>query len=93
VNTSPEIYEQLVQELSDYICSLPDGSKLTLEDAVKAVRPEIFDELDLLDYSLLSDVEERVNQTDTWMDLSQHEGKFEGLPFSMDFFVRKRRKE
>lgn len=78
-NLLPEEMERLAQQVADYICLLPDGRKLTLEDAVKAVDPEIFDRLNLLDYSLLSAVEEKVNHTHTLMDLSEHVGLVEGL--------------
>jgi hypothetical protein len=89
-NLLPEEMERLAQQVADYICLLPDGRKLTLEDAVKAVDPEIFDRLNLLDYSLLSAVEEKVNHTHTLMDLSEHVGLVEGLPYRMDFYVRQR---
>lgn len=51
--------EQLVDQLANYICSLPNGRKLNLEKAVMAVCPEKYDRLDLLDCSLLRAVEKK----------------------------------
>lgn len=82
-----ESYEQIANHVADYICSLPNGSKVTLKKAVKAACPDIFENLNFLDYRLLSLVEDKVNGTDTIMDLSDHDDKCEGLPYSMDFYV------
>ena len=86
-----EVYEQIAQKVTDYICSLPNGSRLTLEDAVKASCPEEFDKLDLLNYSLLSTVEDKVNKTDTVIDFSEHDNMREGLPYNMDFYIWQKR--
>ena len=87
----PEDYKQIISQLSDYICSLPNGCKLTLMRAVKATCPKKLDSLDLLDYRLLSAVEEKVNKTNTVMDLSDYDGLAEGMPFNMDFYVWQKR--
>lgn len=87
-----EDYEEIINKAINYIRSLPNGCKLTLEKVIKAVCPEKLDGLNLLDYRVLSAVEEKVNQTDdTVMDLSDHDGMVEGLPYSMDFYIWKKR--
>lgn len=83
--------EQLVDQLANYICSLPNGRKLNLEKAVMAVCPEKYDRLDLLDCSLLRAVEKKVNRTDTIMDLTMSENVLGGLPYRMDFCVWQQR--
>lgn len=88
LNVHSEEYKQLVQRITDYICSLPNGRKLTLGKVIKAVCPEKLDGLNLLDYRLLFAVEEKVKQTnDTVMDLSDHDGMSEGLPYNLDFYI------
>lgn len=81
----------IVNRTKDYICSLPNGSNLTLAEAIKSACPGELENLDLLDFTLLSAVVDEVNSTDTVIDLSDHEDMYEGLPFNLDFYVWKKR--
>ncbi len=83
---------EVIKETVDYLCGLPDGSNLTMYQAVEYICPEMAEHFETLDFSLVFKIEEEVNKTGkVILDFTSHDGKVEGLPFNLDFYVRKKR--
>lgn len=83
---------EVIKETVDYLCGLPDGSNLTMYQAVEYICPEMAERFETLDFSLVFKIEEEVNKTgNVILDFTSHDGKVEGLPFNLDFYVRKKR--
>ncbi|MCD8148833.1 MAG: hypothetical protein LUE92_04550 [Clostridiales bacterium] len=83
-----QIVKTIADKTIEYILDLPNGSNLTMYQAAKAVCPdetELLEELDL--YELQSTVVESIKKTDVVLDFSEHENKFEGLFYNLDFHV------
>ena len=83
---------KLVQLTTEYLISLPDESNLTMREAVMQACPEAEDDIkDTALFSLLDDIETSVRKTGVVLDFTAHDGFVEGLPFNLDFVVRKKR--
>lgn len=82
----------LVQRTTEYLLSLPDESHLTMRQAVLAACPEAEDDItDTALFDLLDEISESVRKTGAVLDFTVHDGFVEGLPFNLDFIVRKKR--
>ncbi len=82
---------EIVQRTTEYILGLPDKTDITMYQAVMAACPE--SEADITDtalFDLLDEIVASVEKTGTVLDFSAHDGKVEGLPFNLDFIVRKK---
>ncbi|MCD8148839.1 MAG: hypothetical protein LUE92_04580 [Clostridiales bacterium] len=87
-----QIVKTIADKTIEYILSLPNGSNLTMFQAAKAVCPDETERLDELDlYELHSTVMESVKKTDVVLGFSDHEYKFEGLFYNLDFYVYHKR--
>lgn len=83
---------KLVQLTTEYLISLPDESNLTMREAVMQACPEAEDDIkDTALFGLLDDIETSVRKTGVVLDFTAHDGLVEGLPFNLDFVVRKKR--
>ncbi len=88
--------KQIVKTIADktigYVLSLPNGSNLTMYQAAKEVSSDETDQLDEIDlYELYCAVVETIRKTDVVLDFSEHENKFEGLFYNLDFYVYQKR--
>lgn len=82
----------LVQRTTEYLLSLPDESNLTMRQAVLAACPEAEDDInDTALFDLLDEISDSVRKTGAVLDFTAHDGLIEGLPFNLDFIVRKKR--
>lgn len=83
---------EIIQRTAEYVIGLSDKTHLTMCDAVAAACPnENFDGIDFLDYCFLDEIIKTVEKTGIVLDYSSHDGKCEGVPFNLDFIVRKKR--
>ena len=83
---------KLVQRTTEYLLSLPDESSLTMRQAVLAACPEAEEDInDTALFDLLDEISDSVRKTGAVLDFTAHEGLVEGLPFNLDFIVRKKR--
>lgn len=83
---------KLVQRTIEYILSLPDESNLTMRQSVLVACPEAEEDInDTALFDLLDEISESVRKTGAVLDFSAHDGLVEGLPFNLDFIVRKKR--
>lgn len=83
---------KLVQRTTEYLLSLPDESNLTMRQAVLAACPEVEDDInDTALFDLLDEIADSVRETGAVLDFTAHDGLVEGLPFNLDFIVRKKR--
>lgn len=78
----------IIRKVVDYIESLPEGSRTTTLRVIKELYPEIntIDAFDL-HFDITDEINKRKNVT---LDMSEHDGKLEGLPQYLAFTVRKR---
>lgn len=84
--------KELVQRTTDYILGLPDKTDITMYQAVMRACPEAESEItDTVLFELHDAVLTAVEKTGTVLDFSAHDGLVEGLPFNLDFIVRKKR--
>ena len=84
--------KEIIEKTAKYISGLPDRTNITMSQAVMKACPEA--EEDIADTALLDLLDEivaAVEKAGTVLDFSSHDGKLEGLPFSLDFIVRKKR--
>ncbi len=81
----------IIEQTKTYICALPNGSNLTLAQAIKAACPGKIEELNPLDFRMIMAIQDELNKTKTVIDLSDHDDKVEGLPFNLDFYVWQKR--
>jgi len=87
-----QIVKTIADQTIEYILGLPNGSNLTMYQAAKAVCPKETDQLDEMDlYELQSTVVESVKKIGVILDFSEHEYKFEGLFYNLDFYVYHKR--
>ena len=83
---------KLVQRTTEYLLSLPDESNLTMRQAVLAACPEADEDInDTALFDLLDKISDSVRKTGAVLDFTAHDGLVEGLPFNLDFIVRKKR--
>ena len=83
-----EVQLQVIKQTKAYICSLPNGSNLSMVQAIKAVNPEEFERLNTMDFfTLHNEIEKEVNKANTVLDSSDYDGLSVGLPFNVDFYV------
>lgn len=83
---------KLVQRTTEYLLSLPDESNLTMRQAVLAACPEAEDDInDTALFDLLDEIADSVRETGAVLDFTAHDGLVDGLPFNLDFIVRKKR--
>lgn len=84
--------ETLIQKTAEYVLTLPDRTNTAMRDAVYAACPnEDLSGIDFLDFSFLDEIISLVEKTGMVLDYSSREGKCEGVPFNLDFIVRKKR--
>ena len=83
---------KLVQRTTEYLLSLPDESNLTMREAVLSACPEAEEDInDTALFDLLDEISDSVRKTGAVLDFTAHDGLVEGLPFNLDFIVRKKR--
>ena len=83
---------KLVQRTTEYLLSLPDESNLTMREAVLSACPEAEEDInDRALFDLLDEISDSVRKTGAVLDFTAHDGLVEGLPFNLDFIVRKKR--
>lgn len=83
---------EIVQRTTEYILGLPDKTAITMYHAVMAACPEA--ESDIIEpalFDLLDEIVASVEKTGMVLDFSAHDGLVEGLPFNLDFIVRRKR--
>lgn len=84
--------KELVQRTTDCILNLPDKTDITMYQAVMRACPSaVADLTDTALFDLLDEIVATVEKTGTVLDFSAHDGLIEGLPFNLDFIVRKKR--
>ena len=78
----------IINKVADYIESLPEGSRTTTLRAINEIYPDI-NKIDTFDlhFDITDEINRRKNVT---LDMSEHDGKLEGLPQYLAFTVRKR---
>jgi hypothetical protein len=87
-------WKQVVRETVKYILNLPDQTKITMYQAIQFACPsvQLEDVTDILSFSCLDEIVDAVEKTGIMkLDYRAHEGLCEGMPFNMDFIVRKKR--
>ena len=87
-----EEQKKIIQDTKEYLCALPNGSHLTMLEAMYAVCPSFQESNSFIDlFSLHNEIEKEVGKTDTILDFLDHEGFEEGLPFKLGFYVWQKR--
>jgi hypothetical protein len=87
-------WKQIVDKTTGYILSLPDRTTITMYEAIQAACPDVKleDTIDVVFFNFLDEIVKAVEKTGLMvLDYSAHEDKEEGLPFNMDFIVRRKR--
>lgn len=87
-------WEEIVHKTSEYILGLPDRANMTMYQAVQSACPgvELENVIDVVFFNYLDEIVETVEKTGAViLDYSAHEGLYEGMPFNMDFIVRRKR--
>lgn len=83
---------KIIKQITEYILNLPNKTKTTLHEVALAVGIKEFQEADNpACYGLLEEIARAADYAGVVMDFSVHDGLVEGLPFHMDFIVRKKR--
>lgn len=77
----------IINKVVDYIESLPEGTRTTTLSVINELFPEI-NKIDAFDlhFDITDEINRRKNVT---LDMSEHDGKLEGLPQYLAFTVRK----
>lgn len=86
----------IIQKVANYIVSLPEGTNMTIWQAMADVIPELRDEARRYDNKFMgilflvwSDaIRNEVAQQGRTLDYSEHDGKLEGLLQNLDFILR-----
>jgi hypothetical protein len=87
-------WKQIVGKTAEYILSLSDRTNITMYQAIQSACPDVQleDVPDVLSFLCLNEIVDAVEKTGIIiLDYSAHEGLCEGLPFNMDFIVRRKR--
>ncbi len=85
----------MFQKITDYIYTLSDGTNTTMAHVVAEIFPDEIDdiwekqsylgvELFIIHYEVVGLLE----KMDVELDMSSHDGKVEGLPHNLDFYVK-----
>ena len=85
----------MFQKIADYIYTLSDGTNTTMAHVVAEIFPDEIDdiwekqsylgvELFIIHYEVVGLLE----KMDVELDMSSHDGKVEGLPHNLDFYVK-----
>ena len=85
----------MFQKITDYIYTLSDGTNTTMAHVVAEIFPDEIDdiwekqsylgvELFIIHYEVVGLLE----KMDEELDMSSHDGKVEGLPHNLDFYVK-----
>jgi hypothetical protein len=84
--------KEIMQEAAEYILCLPDKTNITMREVFAAACPnENFEGINFLDFCFLDEIISMVEKTGMVLDYSSHDGKYEGVPFNLDFIVRRKR--
>ena len=82
--------ETLVRKTAEYIIGLPDGDRTTIALAVEnAAGSDLWDGDDNILMRIHEDIIEEVGKSGVVLDFSSHSGRVEGLPYNLDFVVRR----
>ncbi len=83
---------QIVERTIEYLCSLSNGSKITMLQAIRCAVPEHQTEYEFLElFDLQRAIQKAVNKMDIVLDYTDHDGKLVGLSYNLDFYVWKKR--
>ena len=85
----------MFRKIADYIYTLSDGTNTTMAHVVAEIFPDEIDdiwekqsylgvELFMIHYEVM----ELLEKMGVELDMSSHEGKVEGLPHNLDFYVK-----
>ncbi|MCD7891278.1 MAG: hypothetical protein LUG26_05830 [Ruminococcus sp.] len=84
--------KEVFNKVVEYIKTLPNGTHLSVRDALNHLGIDSLDLPSALNYSVLDEICAAVeNDTDIILDFSEHDDLVEGLPFAMDFYVYHKR--
>lgn len=87
--------KKMFQNIADYIYTLPDGANTTTVRAMAEIFPDEIEDIwqkqsylgvDL--FVIHFEVIERLEKMGVELDMSSHDGKVEGLPHNLDFYVK-----
>lgn len=80
--------KNIVMNAANYIESLPEGNRTTTYRVLKQLYgEEKFIDAFEIHFDIFDEIDKRGNVI---LDMSEHEGKVEGLPQNLDFIVRRK---
>ncbi len=84
--------KEVLDKVIEYVKTLPNGTHLSVRDALEYFGIDSLDLPSALNYCVLEEICAEVEKdTDIVLDFSSHNGLEEGLPFAMDFYVYHKR--
>lgn len=84
--------KEVFNKVIEYIKALPDGTQLSVRDALEHFGIDSLELPSALNYCVLDEVCAAVERnTDIILDFSAHDDLVEGLPFAMDFIVSRKK--